>query len=73
MKIRGKVTEQLIVEKFVEVEVADDADEDQIEQAVRHAAYEKTIMDGTGWEGVETIDVDVKWSNPNSIPLQNIE
>jgi hypothetical protein len=69
MKIRGKVTEQVVQEKFVEVEVADDADEDQIEQAVRGAAYK----DGTGWEGVETIDVNVKWSNPDSLPLQNIE
>jgi len=73
VKIRGKVTEQVVLEKFVEVEVADDADEDQIEQAVRHAAYETTSTQETGWETVETIDVNVKWSNPNSIPLQNIE
>ena len=73
MKIRGKVTEQVVLEKFVEVEVADDADEDQIEQAVRHAAYETTSTHETGWETVETIDVDVKWSNPNSTTPQNIE
>lgn len=64
MRIRGKVTENLVVQKEIEIEVPDDTNDDQIEQAVRDAAYEKTIMDGTGWEGVETFDVTVTWNRP---------
>jgi len=63
MKIRGKVVENLIVEKEVEVEVPDDADEDQIEQAVRDKAYEKMmIITETGWACAECIDVNVTWN-----------
>lgn len=61
MKVYGKISETLVMEKEVEVEVADDADDEQIEQAIRDAAYEETICYSGGWEGVDTTDVTINW------------
>ena len=65
-RIKGKITETIIVQKDVEVEVPDDADEDVIEQTVRDEAYKECISDikyDHGWEGIETLAVDVQWND----------
>lgn len=64
MRVRGYVEETLIVVKEVEVEVPDDADDGAIHEAVRDKSYEHTILDYKdkhGWEGVNTLNVDVNW------------
>ena len=64
MKVRGYVEETIIVVKEVDVEVPDNATDDIIHTTVRDKCYEKTILDYQdqhGWEGTNTLDVDVKW------------
>ena len=65
MRVRGYVEETLIIVKEVEVEVPDGSEDDAIHEAVRDKAYEECVTDvkynAHGWEGVETINVDVKW------------
>lgn len=61
-KVKGLVVETVIVQKYVDVEVSVDADEEEIAQAIRDKAYEQTIFcesDKHGWDGVETQEVNV--------------
>ena len=63
MKVTGKVTETLVVEKEVEVEVSDNATEFQIDQAIRREAYKKIMVaddNDHGWELVDSVETDVK-------------
>ena len=73
MKIRGKVIENLILEKEVEIEVPDswnldDAQiEGQIEELIRQKVYEKALSDldikeKIGWEAIETLELDFEWT-----------
>jgi hypothetical protein len=61
MKVRGFVTETIIVVKEIDVEVPDDAEEDAIHTAVRDACYAEIVTPHNGWELAETLDMDVKW------------
>jgi len=64
-KVNGTVTETLIVQKEVEVEVADSASKEEIEQAIRTKAYEKNILQGDhGWDGVESQGVEISFGGP---------
>lgn len=65
MKITGTITETLVVEKDVIVDVRDDASQDEIEQAIRAKAYEKLVRTKDGWEIIETLNVDIKF--PQSV------
>lgn len=65
MEITGTITETLVVEKDVTVDVRDDASQDEIEQAIRAKAYEKLVSTETGWEILETLNVDIKF--PQSV------
>jgi hypothetical protein len=56
----GRVIETLTVVKDVEVEVPDNASEQEIKDALRDKAYEKLVSDGTGWEGVWSDGVEVE-------------
>jgi len=59
--VTGKVVETIIVEKLVEAEVPAEFTDDQASDAIRKKAYDKIIGEPeSGWELVETIDVDVK-------------
>jgi hypothetical protein len=59
MKIKATVTETLVVQKEVELEVSTEQD---IEEAIREKAYEDTIMDGDhGWEGINCLEVDIDY------------
>lgn len=59
-KIKGTVTESLIVQKEVEVEVPDGATREDLIAALRAKAYEKTIMIGDhGWDVVDSEGVDI--------------
>ena len=73
MKIKGTITETLIVQKDVEVEVSDavakaaaegdDDAQEEINTLIRDKAYEDTIFGGTpthGWEGLDTLEVEVE-------------
>jgi hypothetical protein len=70
MKVVGIVTETLVVQKEVEIEVPDDADDGEIHQAVRDKSYEHTILDCKthGWDGVDTLDVEVTWTKYGECP-----
>lgn len=64
MKIKGTVTETIVVEKVVEIEMPDTEDREKIEDFVCSKAYESTIFSDSpvhGWEGVDTVEVEVKW------------
>lgn len=59
-KVKGTVTETIVVQKEVEIEVPDDASAEYVQAAVRAKAYEKNILIGDhGWEGIETQGVEV--------------
>lgn len=59
-KFKGTVTETLIIQKEVEVEVSDNASKEEVEQAIRTKAYEKNILQGDhGWDGVESQGVEI--------------
>jgi hypothetical protein len=61
MKIQGQVTETIIIQKEVEVDVPDDSTKEQIEEAIRAKANEKSILIGDhGWEGVESNGQDIE-------------
>jgi Pyruvate/2-oxoacid:ferredoxin oxidoreductase delta subunit len=61
MKITGQVTETLIIQKEVEVEVPDNATDEQVKEAIRAKANEKTILSGNhGWEGIESFGQDIE-------------
>ena len=73
MKIKGTITETLIVQKDVEVNVpkavakaaaeGDDEAQEKINTLIRDKAYEATLFSGTdehGWEGIDTLEVEVE-------------
>jgi len=60
LRVTGKVTESIIIQKEVSVRVRKNAGKEEIEEAIRAKAYEKTILQGDhGWEGIETSGVDI--------------
>lgn len=60
-KIKGRVVETLVIYKDVEVEVADDLNEESVQDAIRDEAFKKIITDPeSGWELDETLEVDVQ-------------
>jgi len=63
MEITGTITETLVVEKSVIVNVRDDASQDEIEQAIRAKAYDKLVRTQDGWEILETLNVDIAIQN----------
>jgi len=64
-KVKGTVTETLIVQKEVEVEVPDNASGEDIAAAIRSKAYEKNILQGDhGWEGIESNGMDISVESP---------
>ena len=69
--ITGKVTETVTVSKSVTVEVPDDANEFFVEQAIRNAAYEKTVATDTGWEIMDSFDTDVSVIPPADVEVTN--
>jgi len=60
VRVKGTVTESLVVQKEVSVKVKKNASKEEIEEAIRAKAYEKNILQGDhGWEGIETSGVDI--------------
>lgn len=65
-KICGKVTETIVLVKEVEIEVPDECEDGEIEDVIRKKAYEKALTDldikeKTGWEGADTLEVEIDW------------
>jgi len=59
--VRGKVTETIVVEKVLDIEVPAEFTDEQVQDAVRKKAYDKIIGEpDSGWELIETADVNVK-------------
>jgi len=62
MKIKARVEEALIVMKEVEIEVPDDADDDEIENAIRSDAVKDRVgTHGTGWEILSSEGFTTHW------------
>lgn len=61
VRVTGTVTESLVIEKSVSVRVRKNATQEEIEQAIRAKAYNKTIRHNDhGWDAIDTSDVSVK-------------
>lgn len=61
MKVKALVTETVIIQKEVELEVPDDTDALELEDLARDKACEETLQENNGWElaSSEGIEVEV--------------
>jgi len=70
MKVKGAIVETLIVRKDVQVEVPNDLAkkaalgsviaQEEIEEIIRENAYEECIEWNNGWDGIDTVEIEVE-------------
>jgi hypothetical protein len=66
MKYRGTVTEQLTIEKTVEITIPDDTPEDEIRSLLEEEAYKVRLEETGGW-GFSDIDPYIDVDNVEKV------